>query len=68
MAVGRTWLWQDEVGSLSVGSTVELDTRGESGIEVYFDRCLIARGNAVVVGDNLGVEITEVVRPEIPAA
>jgi len=66
--LGRTWLWPREVGSLAVGSTVELDTRAAEDIEVYLDRCLVARGQAVVVGDNLGVEITEIVRSAAPAA
>jgi len=66
--VGRTWLWPAEVGSLTVGSTVELDTRADEDIEVYLDRCLVARGHAVVVADTIGVRITEIVRSETPAA
>ncbi len=59
--VGRTWLWQDEVPQLAVGSTVELDTRGDQDVQVYLDSRLIARGHAVVVGGKLGVEVSELV-------
>jgi flagellar motor switch/type III secretory pathway protein FliN len=57
--VGRTLLWPGEVPELTVGSTVELDTRGEQDVQVYFDNRLIALGNAVVVGGKLGVEVSE---------
>ena len=59
--VGRTWLWQDEVPQLAVGSTVQLDTRGDQDVQVYLDSRLIARGHAVVVGGKLGVEVSELV-------
>lgn len=59
--VGRTWLWQDEVPDLAVGSTVRLDARGDQDMGVYFDHRLIARGHAVVVGGKLGVEVSELV-------
>jgi len=59
--VGRTWLWQDEVPQLDVGSTVQLDTRGDQDVQVYLDSRLIARGHAVVVGGKLGVEVSELV-------
>ena len=57
--VGRTLLWPGEVPELTVGSTVELDTRGEQDVQVYLDNRLIALGNAVVVGGKLGVEVSE---------
>ncbi len=57
--VGRTWLWHDEVPQLTVGSTVQLDTRGQEEVQVYLDSRLIARGHAVVVDGKLGVEVSE---------
>jgi flagellar motor switch/type III secretory pathway protein FliN len=57
--VGRTLLWPDEVPELTVGSTVELDTRGDQDVQVYLDNRLIALGSAVVVGGKLGVEVSE---------
>ncbi|MDP7289911.1 MAG: FliM/FliN family flagellar motor switch protein [Phycisphaerae bacterium] len=62
--VGKTWLWQDEVPQLAVGSTVELDTRGDRDVQVYLDSRLIARGHAVVVNGKLGVEVSELVPAE----
>jgi len=59
--VGRTWLWRDETPELAVGSTVQLDTRGQQDVCVYHDNRLIARGHAVVVDGKLGVEVSELV-------
>ena len=64
--VGRTWLWQDEVPELAVGSTVQLDTRGDQDVQVYLDSRLIARGHAVVVDGKLGVEVSELVPSDAP--
>ena len=60
--VGRTWLWPAEIPELTVGSTIELDTRGDQDAGVYLDNRLIACGQAVVVGGKLGVEVSELVR------
>ncbi|MBT3198940.1 MAG: hypothetical protein HN350_03400 [Phycisphaerales bacterium] len=62
--VGRTWLWPGEVPELTVGSTVELDTRGQQDVQVYLASRLIARGQAVVVAGKLGVEVSEIVPVE----
>ena len=59
--VGRTLLWPGEVPELTVGSTVQLDTRGDQDLQVYLDHRLIALGHAVVVGGKLGVEVSELV-------
>ena len=64
--VGRTWLWQDEVPELVVGSTVQLDTCGDQDVQVCLDGRLIARGHAVVVGGKLGVEVSELVPTDAP--
>ena len=64
--VGRAWLWRDEVPELAVGSTVQLDPRGDQDAQVYFDSHLIARGRAVVVGGKLGVEVSELVPNDAP--
>ena len=57
--VGRTWLWPGEAPELTVGSTVQLDTRGDQVAGVYLDSRLIACGQAVVVDGKLGVEVSE---------
>ena len=64
--VGRTWLWPGEVPELAIGSTVQLDTRGDQDAGVYLDHRLIARGHAVVVGGKLGVEVSELVPTDAP--
>ena len=64
--VGRTWLWPGDVPDLAVGSTVQLDARGDQDAGVYLDHRLIARGHAVVVGGKLGVEVSELVPTDAP--
>ena len=64
--VGRAWLWQDEVPELAVGSTIQLDARGDQDAQVYLDSHLIARGHAVVVGGKLGVEVSELAPSDAP--
>jgi flagellar motor switch/type III secretory pathway protein FliN len=64
--VGRTLLWPGEVPELVVGSTVELDTRGDQEMQVYLDNRLIALGHAVVVAGKLGIEISELAQASGP--
>ena len=59
-------MWRDETPQLDVGSTVQLDTQGEQDVNVYSAGRLIARGRAVVVGGNLGVEVSELVPTDAP--
>jgi flagellar motor switch protein FliN len=48
--------------NLTEGSVVELDRSIGTPVDVLANGSLIARGDVVVVGDELGVRITELVR------
>ncbi|HHC08795.1 MAG TPA: flagellar motor switch protein FliN [Actinobacteria bacterium] len=59
--LGRAELRVRELLSLVEGSIVELDRPADSEVAVYVNGTLVARGEVVVVDDELGVRITEVV-------
>ncbi len=50
-----------DVLALTIGSVVELDRTAGSPVDVYVNGTLIARGEVVVVDEEFGVRITEVI-------
>jgi flagellar motor switch protein FliN/FliY len=61
--VGRGSLQVRELLALVQGSIVELDRVVGSPVDVMVNGTLIAHGDIVLVGDDLGVRITEIVEP-----
>jgi flagellar motor switch protein FliN/FliY len=59
--LGRTTLRVRELLALTPGSVVELDQPAGSAVDVLVNGTVVARGDVVVVDDELGVRITEVV-------
>lgn len=64
---GQRSLTLREVLDLKCGSVIELDRRVDEPVELLLDGRVIARGNAAIVDGNYGLQITEVLRPELPA-
>jgi flagellar motor switch protein FliN/FliY len=62
--LGRTRMTIDHLLKLKQGSIVELDRLAGEPLEIYVNNKLIARGEAVVVKEQLGVRIIDVVSPE----
>jgi flagellar motor switch protein FliN/FliY len=62
--LGRTRMTIDNLLKLKQGSIVELDRIAGEPLEIYVNNKLIARGEAVVVKEQLGVRIIDVVSPE----
>ena len=62
--LGRTRMTIDNLLKLKQGSIVELDHQAGEPLEIYVNNKLIARGEAVVVKEQLGVRIIDVVSPE----
>ncbi|MCK9517953.1 MAG: flagellar motor switch protein FliN [Dehalococcoidia bacterium] len=60
--LGRTQLTVAEVLGLGPGSVVELDRLAGEPVDIRVNDRLIARGEVVVVDENFGVRITEVLR------
>jgi flagellar motor switch protein FliN/FliY len=58
--LGRTQLSVSELLNLRPGSVVELDRAAGSPVDVLVNGTLIARGEVVVVDEEFGVRLTEV--------
>jgi flagellar motor switch protein FliN/FliY len=61
--LGRTRMAVRELLSLSPGAIVELDRAAGSPADLLVNGRLIARGEVVVVDENFGIRITEIVAP-----
>ena len=63
LEVGRTSICVRDLLQLNQGSVVELDRLAGESLDVLVNGTLVARGEVVVVNDNYGVRLTEVVSP-----
>jgi flagellar motor switch protein FliN/FliY len=63
--IGRTTKKIKEILDFSTGTIVELNRQAGSQVDVFVNGKAIARGNVVVVDDNYGVRITEVMNSEL---
>ncbi|GID25079.1 flagellar motor switch protein FliN [Paractinoplanes brasiliensis] len=61
--LGRTRMSVRELLSLSPGAIVELDRAAGSPADLLVNGRLIARGEVVVVDENFGIRVTEIVAP-----
>lgn len=59
--LGRTRLSVRELLNLAQGSIVELDRPAGAAVDVLVNGTLIARGEVVVVDDEFGVRVSEVI-------
>lgn len=59
--LGRTRLLLREVLELVPGSVIELDRAAGSPVDVLVNGTLVARGEVVVIDEEFGIRITEVV-------
>ena len=60
--LGRTELTVSEVLGLGPGSVIELDRLAGEPVDILVNDRLIARGEVVVVDENFGVRVVEVIR------
>jgi flagellar motor switch protein FliN/FliY len=61
--LGRSTLTVEEVLELGPGSVVELNKLAGEPVDILVNERLIARGEVVVVDENFGVRITEIISP-----
>ena len=59
--VGRARILLKDLLQMGEGSVVELDKMAGEPLDLYVNSRLIARGEAVRVGDKFGIRLTEVV-------
>ncbi len=60
--LGNTEITVGELFELKENSVLKLDAKTNQPIELQLDGRLVARGSLVVVDDNFGIQITEVVK------
>ena len=58
--LGTTELTVKEVLEIGPGSVVELDRVYGEPVDIFLNGRLVARGDVVIIGDNFGVKITEI--------
>ena len=58
--LGRTVLTIEEILELGIGSIIELDKVSGDPVEILVNRKLIAKGEVVVIDEDFGVRITDV--------
>lgn len=61
VVLGKSRKALKDILSLSVGSVVELDTLTDEPLEILVNGKLIATGEVVVINDNFGVRITNII-------
>jgi len=65
--LGRRNIRIGEVLRLGPGSVLELTKTNGDPLDIYVNNRLVARGEAVVVGERYGVRLTEVISTETSA-
>jgi len=53
-----------EILAMGPGSVLELDKHAGEAVDLLVNGQLVARGEVVVIGENYGVRITELINPE----
>jgi flagellar motor switch protein FliN/FliY len=61
--LGRTRMLINELLQLGQGSVIELNKLAGEPLEIFINRKLVARGEAVVVNEKFGVRLTDIISP-----
>jgi len=59
--LGRTRLLIRDILDLSPGAIIELDKVAGEPVDLFANGMLVARGEVVVIDDNFGVRVTEII-------
>ena len=62
MEIGRTRRKVEDILTFSKGSLVVLDKLAGDQVDLFVNGMCVARGDVVVIDDNFGIRITEVLR------
>ncbi|MCF7668809.1 MAG: flagellar motor switch protein FliN [Verrucomicrobia bacterium] len=58
--IGSCHLPMRDILQLNVGSVIQLDKSSEEPVDLYINNKLFARGEVVIVEDQFGIKITEI--------
>jgi len=61
--LGRTKMLIKDILDLAAGSIIELEAVAGEPVDVIVNGKLVAKGEVVVIEDNFGVRVTEIVSP-----
>ena len=61
--LGRTRMLIKEILELTAGSIIELDKIAGESIDVLINNKLVAKGEVVVIDENFGIRITNIISP-----
>jgi len=61
--IGRSKILLKDLLNMSEGYVIELDKLAGEPLDLYVNSRLIARGEAVMVGEKFGIRLTDVVSP-----
>jgi flagellar motor switch protein FliN/FliY len=64
--IGRTQRKVQDIIGFSKGSLVVLDKLAGEQVDLYVNGHCIAKGDVVVIDDNFGIRITEILKPPTP--
>ena len=64
VVLGRTQLSLEELSNLNEGSIVETGTLSGMPMEILVNGTLFGRGEIVIIGDNMAVRVTDLLKPE----
>lgn len=62
--IGRRGMAMEDVLALQPGAILELDKNADDRLEVLINNKVIGQGEAVKVGENFGIRVTEIASPE----
>ena len=62
--LGRTSMFIKDILKLSPGSIIELDKLSGDPVDIYVNDRIFAEGEVVVIDENFGVRLTNLVKPE----
>ncbi|MGI4850852.1 MAG: flagellar motor switch protein FliN [Janthinobacterium lividum] len=62
--LGRATMQVNQLLKLGRGAVIELDRKVGEAVDVYVNNRLVARGEVVVVGEHLGITMTEIIKTD----
>jgi len=64
VVLGSTVMSVTNLLKLNVGTIVELDRKVGETVDIYINKRMVARGEIVIVEENIGITLTEIIKIE----